>query len=163
MPSVVEAHSPTLGASKKACLKLRRPHLLVAADQTGTVQVFCQLLRHLDYSVDVVFEVSDALTRIIRDEGRHYLLVTGCPDRAQIPMLSAAELVTHLRELGYPGCIHLRSGFISPQELGIYQKAAVCYVLANVVESPSFLDDVQTLTSAAPANAPCLSILQFGA
>lgn len=163
MPFAAEAHTPMLGASKKDRLNFRRPHLLVASDQTGTVQTFCQLLRHLDYTVEVVFEASDALTRIMRDENRHYLLVTGCLDGTRVPTISAAELVANLREIGYPGCIHLRSGFISPGELGIYQKAAVGYVLTNLVEGPSFLDDVQTLTFAAPANAACFSILQFKA
>src|SRR5438128_11091456 len=115
MSFVVEAHTPPApGASKKDRLNRRRPHMLVAADQTGTVQIFCQLLRHLDYTIAVVFEVSDALTRITRDENRHYLLFTGCMDERRVRPTSAAELVVNLPDIRYPRALGRRHAFNSP-------------------------------------------------
>lgn len=63
----------------------------------------------------------------------------------------------------FRGCIHLRSGFITPGEPGVYQRAGIGYVPTPEVGRPSFLDDVQALTTAAPADAACLNILQLDA
>lgn len=144
--TAIAAPEPVGGISRDDPSFSRRPHVLLAADQTG--------------QVDTVKESRDAIAQILRDENCHHLLITAGEGSDRRPAVSAPDLIMRLREVGYAGCIHARLDSITPTELKTYQKAWVGYVLTQVSGDPSFLHDVQTLTVAAPAGAACLSIVQ---